>query len=101
MLGEYNRKSQEDDEQGYAQPMTYTIVERINHPGYKPPSLYNDIALYRLDREVEFNEYIRPICLQTDYAVSEPEAIAIGWGQLELSKYHLDLEKTLHLQPLL
>lgn len=83
LLGEYNKLSQDDDHQGLAEPMTYEIVERINHPGYREPSLYNDIALFRLNKDVNFTEFIRPICLQTDYAVSERTAIATGWGRLE------------------
>lgn len=87
MLGEYNKNSKEDDEQGLALPTMYEIKESINHPEYKEPSVYNDISLYRLDRDVVFNEFIRPICLHTDYAVSKPYAIATGWGRMETSEY--------------
>lgn len=87
MLGEYNKNSKEDDEQGISLPTLYDIVERINHPEYKEPNLYHDIALYRLDRDVKFNEFIRPICLQTDYALGKSYAIATGWGRMETSEH--------------
>lgn len=55
----------------------YNIQERIKHPDYKKPAAYNDIVLFKLDRNVEFNDYILPICLpQTD--LKAPKAIATG-----------------------
>ena len=40
------------------------IAEVIFHPGYnKPRKFMNDIALLKLDREVEYNGHTQPICL--------------------------------------
>jgi len=47
-------------------PKDYQIVEHIIHPDYKPPSLYNDKALFRLERDVEFSEEVRPLCLNSN-----------------------------------
>lgn len=47
---------------------------------YKRP---HDIALIRLDREVEFNWYIRPICLNTQLDIELTELTAAGWGKNE------------------
>lgn len=33
------------------------------HPEYNPSNLYNDVALLKLQRPIEFNNYVRPICL--------------------------------------
>ncbi|KAG8241723.1 serine-type endopeptidase activity protein [Homalodisca vitripennis] len=80
-LGEYDVSTTADDKQGLAQTEEYEIVERINHPDYRSPIVYNDIALYRLSREVQFNEYIRPICLHTgDKIGGNGFALATGWG---------------------
>lgn len=63
--------------------MEYEIIQRINHPNYKSPSVYNDIALYKLASKVDFNEYIRPICLQIEHQFPKTYAIATGWGRTE------------------
>lgn len=56
------------------------IIERKKHPQYNSKSVDYDIALFKLDRDVEFNQYVLPICLpQID---EDPEkAIATGWGR--------------------
>lgn len=76
-LGDLNYLSDTDD----ARPKDYRIIQRIIHPNYKPPSIYNDIALFRLEKKVEFSEYARPICLNTDKSMKPLMAIATGWGQ--------------------
>lgn len=80
LLGEHNKKSTEDDRQGHSKPELYNIIAITNHPEYQEPSIYHDITLFKLDRNVVFSEYMRPICLQTDYAVRKPYAIVTGWG---------------------
>uniref|UniRef100_A0A1B6LJF7 Peptidase S1 domain-containing protein n=1 Tax=Graphocephala atropunctata TaxID=36148 RepID=A0A1B6LJF7_9HEMI len=82
-LGDFNVKSTMDDSAGLAQSEEYEIIERINHPQYRSPSVYNDIALYKLGKTVQFNEYIRPICLQTEHQFPNTYAIATGWGRTE------------------
>ena len=60
----------------------YAIVKRFKHPKYDPMLFKNDIALFKLSRNVEFNPYVRPICLpQIDEETQS--AIATGWGALE------------------
>lgn len=78
-LGDLDYISETDE----ARPKDYKIVERIVHPNYKPPSLYNDIALFRLERDVEFSAFVRPICLNTDHSFRPPAIIATGWGRTE------------------
>jgi len=82
-LGDYDIFSRVDDENRDAESREYEIIERINHPGYKAPSVYNDIALYRLKEPVVFNEYVRPICLQTDHTFAKTYALGTGWGRTE------------------
>jgi V8-like Glu-specific endopeptidase len=55
------------------------------HPNYIRSSSYNDIALIRLESNVEFTEYIKPICLPPNY-MNPPnnETLWIaGWGSDE------------------
>ncbi|XP_015380197.1 PREDICTED: venom protease-like isoform X1 [Diuraphis noxia] len=63
-------------------PKDYHIVEHVIHPDYNPPSLYNDIALFRLERNVIFSEKVRPICLNTDPSLTPLKQIATGWGRI-------------------
>ena len=44
-LGELDHSSTTDN----TKHEDYTIIERINHPEYNPPQMYNDIALYKVD----------------------------------------------------
>lgn len=86
LLGEYNTATSNDDITGDAKTAVYEIEERINHPEYKPPKLYNDIALYKLKKNVEFNAYVRPACLHYEPNISNKDAIATGWGHTEWGK---------------
>lgn len=79
-LGDFDILSKEDDNQDHAQPQEYEITEIIQHPEFRKPNRYNnDIALYKLDRDVVFNEFIRPICLQTDNEFETSAATLTGW----------------------
>lgn len=55
----------------------------IRHPGYKPPAMYNDIALLKLKEPVEFNKNIRPACLYLRYDATPTQAWVSGWGVTE------------------
>jgi hypothetical protein len=76
----------------------YNIIETINHPQYSKKVNDHDIALFKLDRSVTFNDYVIPACLpQSD--VLTKRMIATGWGITgfseastnELSKVVLDI----------
>lgn len=41
------------------------IESYVAHPDFDQPMYTNDLALLRMVREVEYNDYIRPICLPT------------------------------------
>ncbi|XP_026816313.1 serine protease snake-like [Rhopalosiphum maidis] len=81
-LGDLDYDSESDE----ANPKDYKIVERIIHPNYKAPSFYNDIALFRLERDVDFSPFIRPICLNTDHYLRPPAIIATGWGRVDTAE---------------
>merc|ERR1711892_1151427 len=58
-------------------------VERvIKRPDYDTTSINNDIALLRLESEVEFNSNVIPACLPTDrnQQYTNWEAVVSGWG---------------------
>ncbi|CAH1643994.1 unnamed protein product [Spodoptera littoralis] len=59
----------------------YKIKRIINHPEYKPPSKYHDIALLETENEIAFGQDLLPACL---YTGRDPVrfADASGWGRL-------------------
>lgn len=64
------------------------IVQHVVHQHYKPPSRYNDIALFRLEYEVHFSESIKPICLNSDQLLNPETQIATGWGRTATGWLH-------------
>ena len=67
----------------------FEIVEIIRHSNYTTSSVDDDIVLFKVDRDIEFNEFTRPICLpQHD---EKPEKmIATGWGYVDNSQRQSD-----------
>lgn len=77
-LGELNYLTENDN----TIHQDYKIVQRITHPDYQPSrAKYNDLALFRLEKEVKFTAYVRPICLNTNAFLKPSSVIATGWGQ--------------------
>ncbi|XP_077290821.1 transmembrane protease serine 9-like [Arctopsyche grandis] len=58
----------------------FNVVERVIHPEYRAPSIYNDIGLLKLDKKVKYSEKIRPACLHVGNQINDQKAIATGWG---------------------
>lgn len=86
-LGELDLESNTED----ARPTDFVIVDRIVHPEYNPPAVYHDIALFRLEEAVKFNDYYRPICLHDGNKLLNRHLIASGWGALGYGMF--DTEK--------
>lgn len=72
-LGEHD-KSRTDE----AASIDFSIIKIIPHPDYRSP--YNDIMLLKLNRVVQFNGAIRPICLPEQSVVATEDAVVSGWG---------------------
>ncbi|KAL1512801.1 hypothetical protein ABEB36_002328 [Hypothenemus hampei] len=95
-LGEYNTDTEEDcvkvgpSQTHCAPPAVDVAVEQnIPHKDYDPHDLnqYNDIALLRLIRNVQFSDYIKPICLPKGHLLTKSyvneNLIVAGWGKTE------------------
>ncbi|XP_062512999.1 complement C2-like isoform X3 [Corticium candelabrum] len=83
-------------EQTYTANVSTAIMKR-----YNPFMLDNDFALLRLDKNVTFNRFVRPICLYQDPIYYQNSSnvhvgrrvIVIGWGRYSSS--HLALSPVL------
>ncbi|XP_071441150.1 venom protease-like [Hetaerina americana] len=67
---------------------THPVLNRIRHPGYKPPSKYHDLALLEIGPALEsdalstLSKELHPACLDVyDHSRKMREAIATGWGR--------------------
>lgn len=78
-LGDLDLRSSTDD----AQPQNYTVINRIAHPNYQPPSQYHDIAILVLDRPILKTKYVKPICLYDSRDLPEYRPVATGWGRTQ------------------
>ncbi|XP_070139952.1 transmembrane protease serine 9-like [Drosophila kikkawai] len=61
--------------------------KQIRHPHYlkTKQDIKNDIALFRLARTVQYTDYIRPICIPTNFSPLDQTThlTATGWGVTE------------------
>lgn len=69
----------EDD----AKPRTYSVAKAIPHPEYRTGENYHDIALLEVSQDMEFDEFARPACLNSNLNPKERMAIVTGWGYTE------------------
>lgn len=71
----------------------FDIAQIFVHP-LRQNTRYNDIALFRIDGEVEFTEYIRPACLAQPESVIAENLLVTGWGQINSrGTVKMDLQK--------
>lgn len=57
----------------------FNISEKIIHPDYHSPSIYNDIALIRIDGKPNLSFNVRPACLHTNSSYVEGVMISATW----------------------
>lgn len=99
-LGEWDTSTDQDceglgvDADCSPDPMDVVIERRIPHPQYNPQSSeqYNDIALLRLDRRVEYSDFVKPICLPRTADLKEKSSVGqrlqvAGWGRTATARY--------------
>ena len=78
-LGEHNRKT--DDE---TKVSTYGAYNIKTHEDYDPITVTNDIAVIALDKEVDYNRQMYPICLpEPDDTFEDQVATVAGWGDID------------------
>ncbi|KAL8190125.1 UNVERIFIED_CONTAM: hypothetical protein K2H54_040966 [Gekko kuhli] len=81
--GEHDRDDEDEAEQ------ERRVAEIIIHEQYIPKKTDNDIALLRLDKPVNFTDYVVPICLpEQGFAVEVLSSIKFSTGHLVSDKSH-------------
>uniref|UniRef100_A0A1Y1L107 CLIP domain-containing serine protease n=1 Tax=Photinus pyralis TaxID=7054 RepID=A0A1Y1L107_PHOPY len=106
-LGEYNTQTAKDciPQSGYEYcsdpPLDVAVSEVVVHEMYDPfdQNQYHDIALLRLEYDVQFTTFIKPICLPTSEKLQGNyvgiNMTVAGWGKTETkseSKVKLKLQ---------
>ncbi|XP_073978731.1 clotting factor G beta subunit-like isoform X2 [Rhodnius prolixus] len=66
-----------------ARPQERMIIEHHNHPQYREPAVYHDIAIYKLNNDVSMTDWVSPICLHTSSEYPGSEVIVTGWGRTD------------------
>jgi hypothetical protein len=69
--------------------MIVKISQITNHPFYRKPRKYNDIALIRLGSKVKFSRAIRPACLPQPKLRQENQRSfsTTGWGEVSYGRH--------------
>lgn len=81
VAGEYD-----DSVSTSSERQTKQIAQIIRHTGFTP-DFNNDITLLELKNDLEYNEYVQPICLPQDTSdlYVDVNAFVSGWGTLHFS----------------
>lgn len=84
-LGDLDLHNSTDD----ANSKSYKITGCYPHPKYKKGTNYSDIALFKFSGLVEFNVFIKPLCLSTSGNQIKPgeKPIVTGYGYKEERMY--------------
>ncbi|NWH19457.1 OVCH2 protein, partial [Grus americana] len=61
------------------------VKQYIIHPSFNKTTMDSDIALLQLAEPLEFNHYVRPVCLPAKEEVVQPSRVCVvtGWGAHE------------------
>ncbi|XP_043272611.1 venom protease-like [Venturia canescens] len=79
-----------DDDYDGAAPVDLFIEKTTIHPDYDEKTFFSDIAVIKLERDVEFTDLIRPICLPVSESIQRAPKVGqrpyvIGWGALGIN----------------
>lgn len=59
----------------------FNISETFGHPNFTKRSFYNDIALLKLNKPAIFNEFVGPVCLNTEKNINFSSAYLVSAGR--------------------
>ncbi|XP_035779125.1 uncharacterized protein LOC118459650 [Anopheles albimanus] len=67
----------------------YDISSISIHPDYRNGSLYNNIAIIKLNEPLNFHKYLLPACLWPHYALPDDRFEILGRGRRDLNELYL------------
>ena len=76
VVGAHNLNEDEDSQR------RHDIEQVILHEDYRYPQ-HNDIALLRVRGSIQFNEFVKPICVDASVFPSGTLCYVTGWGTTE------------------
>ena len=86
-MGDYNLVEEDPGESEIFQVSLIKIHQRFVYRGF-----YNDVALFKLARAVQFSDYIQPVCLPADSQRTETfvgsSPVLTGWGVTSYGGQH-------------
>ncbi|XP_050574693.1 venom protease-like isoform X3 [Bombus affinis] len=90
-IADLNLKRDDDG----AHPIQMGFESKLIHPNYISGQHPHDIAILKLERDVTFSDYIRPICLPIEESLRNNNfvgynAFVAGWGRLEFDGPYSD-----------
>nr|XP_032517336.1 serine protease persephone-like isoform X3 [Danaus plexippus plexippus] len=74
------------DEQTFNPNTDHRIADILIHPGYSRRTKYHDLSLVRLERPVQFDPFLSPICLHTRFQDPFESLTVTGWGTTSSSR---------------
>ncbi|XP_021467392.1 transmembrane protease serine 9 [Oncorhynchus mykiss] len=83
ILGRQNQEGSNPNE------VSRTVAQIVLHPVYDSDTNDNDIALLRLTSQVNFTNYIRPVCLAASdsFYHNGTDSWVTGWGKINEGKF--------------
>ena len=80
-LGEYDRTGNSE----FMATMQRKVKRVVVHKDYKAPTFENDIAILELEKEIQRQPHIVPICMpeSLDMVFEGKKGIVTGWGRLK------------------
>nr|ATU82482.1 venom S1 protease with CUB domain 4 [Lethocerus distinctifemur] len=76
------------------------VKQVVTHPGYSGrPNQYNDIAILVLEKKLNFNLYVSPVCLPTgQLRLDNLYVTVMGWGATEAADGYESVLKYIHVR---
>jgi len=75
-VGEHDRDEFEGPE------VNIKVAKVFRHENYDPRHLNNDIAMFKLEKPVQFNKFVSPACLPKAKVPAGSKCYITGWGKI-------------------